>query len=259
MITAFHRLPDFAALALVVVVLSGAAILASVVGAKILHSRRSEAWDEAAFDAYKALMATAGVVLAFSLVQVTTSLHSLQESVGREAANLSTVDRTLLRFGTPESVAVRPLVADFAQSLVRDEWPALSRSDRSARADAAYMALSKTARRLQPVDGRQQAMFAELLKALDDLSDTREGIVESADEALPDLYWMVTGGFIGLALLLAFATRPSAIRFAGLGSAAAGVGLLLAFVMVVDQPLRGQTRVSSAPIQKVIKANARRV
>jgi hypothetical protein len=258
MLDFFHQVPDVIALALIVTAMASSAMLASAAGSRLFGPHINEQRDEAAFDAYKALMATAGVVLAFSLIQVGNNLRAAEDQVSREAALIGNADRTLLRFGTPETANLRPLVAAYGKSLVNDEWPALARGERSPTTDSTYTALSKAGRAIKPVDPRQQAMFAELLKVLDDLSDIRELIVEDADTALPNFYWLVTGGFIVISLVLAAGTKPTITRLAGLGSAAAGVGLLLSFVIIVDQPFRGQTSVHPLAIEKVMKVDARR-
>jgi hypothetical protein len=254
-----HHLSDLGILATVLIVIVGVMMGAPF----ILRLKKevkdvAETRDEAAHDAYKAIMSMIGVVLAFSLVQVNGNLRSAETVVGKEAAALSTLDRVLLRMGTPAAAEVRPLVAEYGNSRIVDEWPGLAHGERDARTDNKYNALSKASRALNPNDLRQQSMFNEVLKNLDDIAEQREMLIMDSDVALPNFFWITTTGFLVLAFVLATLTVPTLGRAVGLAAPAAGVALLLAFVIIVDQPFSGQTSVSSAAIQKTLKLNERR-
>ena len=259
MLERLYQLPNLLILAIAVGGLVGVAMLAPYLGAKVFRLKPNRARDEAAFDAFKAVMAMAGFVLAFSLVQVNSNLRTVELAVAHEGNLLSTVDRTLLRFGSPEAANARPLLASFGSSLVSDEWPAMTHGERSMITEERYTALSRTARAIEPTSQRQQTMFAELLKALDDLSDGREALISDSEMRLPDFFWTMTGGFLALGLLLAVVSDANLTRAAALGANAAGIALLLAFVVIVDQPFKGQTSVTPADIQKAIQINSRRI
>jgi hypothetical protein len=257
-LTLLHNLSDLQILLLTVCAITAAAVIAPHVGRHILRLPENSARDDAAFDAFKAIMSMIGVVMAFSLVQANTNLHAVETTVGKEAAALISTDRILLRSGKPELVALRPLLAAYGNSLIHDEWPELRTGERSDEATEAYNQLSKSARAIAPDDTRQQAMYNELLKSLDDLSDLREAVVSDSDLHLPEFFWITTFCLLGLAFALALLTANSLNRTVGVGAAAAAVGLLLAFVIIVDLPFEGETSVTPRAIEKALLVNARR-
>ena len=258
MLDLLHTLPDIVILPLVVAVIVAIAMLAPLFGRRVLRIPLSADRDDVVFDAYKAIMAMVGVVLAFSLVQVNGNLRSAETLIGREASAFAAVDRILLRFGSQPALDARPLLAAYGQNRVNEEWPGLARAERNPSTDERYTTMSQAARALEPSPGRQQAMYAELLKNLDDLAETRELVLQDAQTELPLFFWIVTYGFLILAFALALLAEPTLGRTVGLGATAAGVALLLAFVIIVDQPYKGETSVSAAPIQKTLVLNARR-
>ena len=258
MLTFLHSLPDLVILPLVVTVIVAVAMLAPLIGRRIMRIPDNARRDEVVFDAYKAIMAMVGVVLAFSLVQVNGNLRSAETLIGREASAFAAVDRILLRFGNQTALDARPLLAAYGQSRVNEEWPGLARAERNPGTDERYTTMSQAARALEPSPGRQQAMFAELLKGLDDLAEARELVLQDAQTELPVFFWIVTYGFLVLAFALALLAEPTLSRTVGLGATAAGVALLLAFVIIVDQPYKGETSVSPSPIQKTLVLNSRR-
>src|SRR4051812_19973524 len=124
MLELIHQLPNIAILALTVVLFASAAYASPFFGRR-LGLRVDDDRDQASFDAFKAVMAMAGVVLAFSLVQAENNLRGDQAVVGREASAIMITDRVLLRIGDPQMVQARPILRAFVHSQLQDDWPSL--------------------------------------------------------------------------------------------------------------------------------------
>jgi hypothetical protein len=258
LLNALHRLPDLAILVIVVVLISALSVLAPMIGHRILGFREDEERQDAALDGYKAIMGMIGVVLAFSLVQANGNLQAVQSLVGKEATALAAVDRVLLRSGQPDLIALRPALADFGTKVVQSEWPLLATANRSPDADAAYTKLSRGVRAVSPTDQRQQAMYGELLKQMDDLSELREQVIEASDISLPNFFWITAAGLLFVALALASATADNIKQRVAVAATAAAVALLLTFVIIIDRPFEGETSVSAGPISKALQRNSHR-
>lgn len=254
-----HRLPDLAILGLVVLVVAGLAMSAPFIGRRLLKLSVHASRSEAALDAYKAVMTMTGVVLAFALVEANGNLHAIEGLVAKEGAALSAADRALLRSGNPQLIALRPALAAYGKSIVEEEWPLLAEVERSDATDDAYDALSRQARSVNPADARQQTMFAELLKALDDLADLREQRIAESEADLPPFFWVTAGGLLLVAFVLGLLTADTLATAVALAAAAAAVALVLAFVAIVDQPFEGDTSVKPKEIVKALTLNARRI
>ncbi|MGD1036771.1 MAG: DUF4239 domain-containing protein [Roseiarcus sp.] len=252
-----HHLSDQSILALTVVVVAGITALAPHFGRHVLRLPKNDERDNGAFEGFKAVMAMTGVVLAFSLVQANANLREVDATVAKEAATISMTDRALLRFGKLEATVLRPLLADYGRAVV-DEWPLLMRRQRSEAADASYTALSKNARAIEPDDSRQQTMYGELLKDLDDLSDLREEVLADSAYGLPKFFWIANASLLALGVVLAGLTAGSLGRTVGVAAPAAAVALLLAMVMIVDLPFEGETSVGPRAIENALAANAHR-
>lgn len=253
-----HQLPDLAILALVVVVLTGFAMAAPFIGQRLFRLPADEKRADAAFDAFKAVMAMTGVVLAFALVEANANLHAVQALVAKEAAAITAADRSLLRSGNPGLITLRPALAAYATSIVDDEWPLLATEARSGDTDDAYNALSKQARAVNPADARQQAMFSELLKALDDMADYREQRLVEGESDLPSFFWVTTGGLLAIGFGLALLTAATLHGIVSVGATTAAIALLVGFTIIVDQPFEGETSVTPKEIVKALQLNSRR-
>ena len=254
-----HFLPSMLVLGVTVLLFGGAAFAAPFAGRRLLGLKDNRTRDAAVFDAFLAVMAMAGVVLAFSLVQADGNLRADQADVGREASAIMITDRALLRMGSEDTKQARPLLKAFIESQIREDWPSLvAGTGRSRTTDRAYTALSKAVRSFEPQNKRQEIMYAELIKAMDDISDAREVLIQDATLQLPPFFWVMALSFISLGLLLGVLCEASVTRAAALSGTAAGVGLLLSFVLIVDEPFHGETSIKPRAIENTLILNSRR-
>jgi hypothetical protein len=255
-----HKLRDPEILALVLTTVTLAMMAGPHLGRTFLMPDRKER-DEAAFSAFSAVVSMLGVVLAFSLVQANATLRTLEGKVVKQAAAFEALDRALLRIGKPGFAELRPSLAAYGQSIVTDQWPKLTAGERSVTTDGVFITLSKGVNALIPQNERQQPMYLELVKLLDDLADFREELLSDADpetSGLPAFFWTTILGLITVAFCLATLTAPSLGRTVAVGAAGAAIALLLAFVIIVDIPFEGDTSVSPKPLQKALILNAKR-
>ena len=258
MLELVHLLPNIVILILTVILFAGAAYVSPFVGRR-LGLKVDDDRDQASFDAFKAVMAMAGVVLAFSLVQAENNLRGDQAVVGRESSAMMITDRVLFRIGDPEMIKSRQLLRDFGQSQLSQDWPSLvSGQGRSVATDIAFSRLSKAVRSYEPESKRQEVMYAEIIKAMDDIADARETLIQDANAQLPPFFWIMALSFVLLGLILGLFCKPSITRATALGGTAAGIGLLLSFVLIVDAPFHGETSVKPKPIHNALILNARR-
>jgi hypothetical protein len=256
-----HKLSDAQILALVLTSLTLAMMAAPRLGRTLLRLPERKERDEAVANAFSAVVSMLGVVLAFSLVQANNTLREFQGKVTKEAVALEVLDRSLLTIGKPAFAELRPRLAAYGQSMVADEWPSLAGGGRSARTDDLFNTLAKGIHDLNPDDARQQTIYAELIRTLDELADLREELLAGADpetSGLPSFFWSTIVGLIAVAFCLATMTVPALGRTVAVGAAAAAIAMLLSFVIIVDVPFEGETSVSSRPLQKALLVNAGR-
>src|SRR5438045_2036768 len=129
--------------------------------------------SDGASDALKGVAGFMVFVVAFSLVQVQGQFRAAEDMALKEATAVSTMDRTLFHFGTPESLAARGDLLAYARSVVTEEWPLLAANHRSARTDALYKKFAADVRLLDGETSRQRAAEADMLRTLDSLEDMR--------------------------------------------------------------------------------------
>lgn len=222
---------------------------------KLLRIQINSDHARAALDALTVVIGFAGVVLAFSLVQEQINFRNLEAQVGTEANTLAQLDRLLVRYGSLGDDALRLSLREYANSIVNDEWPQLSKSRVSGRATRLLRELTQDVSAGDPEPGRQSLIYTELLKKIDDLTTARESrLVSSSNIRLAPIFWEAIA-LLYLMLLILAALSQSTFSLGGavaLGCQGFALTLLVALVFVFDRPFRGRTSVSPQPIVKVI-------
>ena len=206
-----------------------------------------------------AVTGLAALVAAFSLVQAQVNLTNVQKQVGTEASQMSQLDRLLVRYGDPGVGQIRQTLKAYAGSVVREEWPELARGHESPITNDLFGSLSRSILAINPGQGRQALVYADILKMTDELAESRSARVQAARTRLPTIFWEVI--LLLLFLVAAFALlgearRGSAVALAGQGF---GLALLIGLAFVVQFPFNGQTRVSPSPIGHALAAMQARV
>ena len=253
-----YGLPDAA----LFVLFSGATVLAFF-GLRLVvrgHPGLLPARDDADFGvrAQGTLFSVCSLVLAFSLVQAETNARHVETVVAAEASEINRLDRVLERMNDPAAESARALLRAYAQSVVADEWPAMSRGAASPRTRAAFTALYDGTLSLPPT-ATSTGDSAEVMKSMDAIADRREERIDLATVALPPVFWGVIA--FGMAIFVAASSTLATTSFRRMIVAcqAAVLGALLAVVFINDQPFKGQTSVSPHPFVKALDAMTARL
>jgi hypothetical protein len=244
-----HNLPNFVIALLFGLVGAGLAASAPFFRKKLLRIEAPREHAEAARVALDLVVYLSGLVLAFSFNRAQGDHRNLETQVATEAHNLAQMDRLLLRYGDPGNGSIRVSLRDYADSIVRDEWPELEESRSSQRTAALFRPISRGILAIAPTDERQILIYAEMLKKIDEIAaDRKTRVAAAAQLELPSIFWLIITFLMVILLVLATfteATRGRAIALGGLGSALA---LLVALVFIFDEPFRGETSISPKPI-----------
>jgi hypothetical protein len=90
------------------------------------------------------------------------------------------MDRLLVRFGDPENGVLRASLRDYADSIVKDEWPELRKGKPSQRTTVLFRPFSRGIFAIDPRPGRQSLIYTEMLKKADELAVDRKARLVAA-------------------------------------------------------------------------------
>ena len=237
---------------LVILMASGAALLL-VMATSVFrrHASVDEPGSKAALEAYKIIVTFTAITLSFSLVQAQTALVAADAAASREAGALNQLDRVLLRYQTPGADAIRPLLRTYVAAVLTNDWPALQKGTGSAEGRTSLGALNRAVQTLDGGMAVKPQLYAEMLKQLDGINDSRQERNDLSGVSLPLVLWEAIGALVGILLLLSSQIRTEG-RLIAIGGHAVAVAVLMALVFIVDRPYRGEGSVSPAPIERVL-------
>jgi hypothetical protein len=130
-------------------------------------------------------------VLGFSVVQANNEMTRAGQVVAAEAHAIAQLDRRMVRLDPVGSAHARRALADYARSIMAEEWPQM-------RANSVGFGHPATAARLQAFrdalyvavvqQGRLTTTATELLAGADEVEDARDARLLEAQQAVPAMF-----------------------------------------------------------------------
>ncbi|MBV8193202.1 MAG: DUF4239 domain-containing protein [Alphaproteobacteria bacterium] len=204
------------------------------------------------------LFTMTALVLAFTLVQTESYNRRTEGLISTEASHINRMDRLLARYGTDAATTLRSHLMVYAGSIVHDEWSSMLKGRASAATHHAWDTLSRGLLALEPQTGRQSAIFAELLKSLNSMVESRDERLAAVADGLPRAYWMVVGFTVAMLLFVSSTIERTAFSATVLAAQMAVIGAVLGFVIIQDHPLKAHTAIGPGAIVEAMGAMKQR-
>ena len=240
-------LPD-----ILIIGIAAAAALAAVAATGLVARRVPDSpKSPAALEAYKIIVTYTAILLSFTLLQAQNTLRLTEGAVSREAGAMNQLDRVLLRYRSPGTDRIRPMLHDYMGSVLHDDWPAMRMGSGAEQTAAKLATLNRAVQTLDGDGPVKPQLYAEMLKHLDSLNDARQERVDGSSAGVPPVLWLATSALFAVLLVLSSLIRVPG-RLVGIGGHAIALAVLWALAFIVDEPYRGETAVSPAPIERVL-------
>lgn len=201
------------------------------------------------------LLSLTSFVLAFAIVQANGETARANKVVVDEAAGIAQLDRLLLRIDPALTEASRKALAAYAKSIVIDEWPYMRAGLDGfghATARARLKAFNDALDLVQHDHPGKAALLNNARLAADQIEDLRDTRLREVHESIPELFWIVILILALMMMSLGAFLRPSFTNIIMAASQAAAIGLLAAFLFMLDHPFRGEGGISPAMLERVL-------
>lgn len=200
-------------------------------------------------------MSIAGVILGFVLVLVMETANNIDGNVATEASQIDALDRAISISHAKGGDDARKTLYLYTKSIIEDEWPKLSKDGYSEKTMNYSRELSQRIEAMVPETPRQIEIFREVYRRYDEVLQSRNIRILSAQTHLPSLFWQVSW-LIMLGILIIAALRllkPSPAKVVTIAVQVSMVSILLTVVMILDLPFMGAIQSSPEPIGKVVE------
>ena len=249
----FVQLPDLVILVVGAAATAGLALAIALLTRRFWFAPRAdrlETHTKLADLVHSGLLAFAVFLLALVLSDVRANLGRADDATLREASVLTRLDRELSLIGDSARDA-RVRLRAYADAIVSDEWLTLGRAEPelSGKAEGLLRALNRDVHALA---ANNPAVASQLRALFDRAEDLRQGRLENATKSIASIFWWMIGAFVLGAMAMNGRNPVDANSATLILLHMAPIGLVMSLIIVMDEPFRGETSISSAPIAKAL-------
>jgi hypothetical protein len=197
-------------------------------------------------------MSGAFVILSFSFVLVMGNVDKFDTEVTLEASQIHVMDQMLSLLHSPAANQERHRLLNYTESLVNDEWPILGQARGNRVSVQKLEEFLSGLKELKQGEGPEEGLFVEIVKQSGEIVQSRDIRILNASTNLPDLFWIVNT--VSLLVVIVVGSlrlaQPSPPRVIVIICQIIMINLLFSAVLIIDNPFKGQTRISSWPLQR---------
>jgi Protein of unknown function (DUF4239) len=191
------------------------------------------------------------VLIAFAIFVVWTQFQDAGTNLEHEANEVGDLSRMSMVMPEPLRSNIKRALLGYLNSVVDDEFPAMADGNDSPRTWQAVQKLWDVYNGIEPDNPRMQTYYAESIKQLNELSNSRRiRLFTSRGTVPPTLWYLLLGGGVMLIIFTYFFGHESVWSQAAMTAALAGV---LAFSLFLidsfDSPYSGVARVTPEPFK----------
>lgn len=248
----FYSLPLWQATLVIMALSLGVGLGSSVGIRKLFRLDPSDEDTEVAINLMQVASAYIGIMLAFAGVLVWQDYEDAEVAVHQEAAAASELYRDLAIYG-PETVPTRAALRVYISSIVKDEWPLLSKGQRSEKTEVQLENLFEQFGKVPVPSDRDSAIFGEAFGKLNELVGLRRDRITAGQTDIPPVLWIV--GLIGSVLTVAYASVFTNSKYTPLMICGISItiGLLFLFLLSVDNPFKGHAAIPSNQLSELTR------
>jgi hypothetical protein len=196
------------------------------------------------------------VLLGFAVIVVWQRFSDAEDAAMREAAGVISIARLLSGWESGTASAVRPHLTQYVETVIAQDWPAMSEGRMSPQVNASLDGLYRAILALTPATPGESATMSALLTALDEVTQGRRDRVVLASGSVPDVLAAVlfASALVTLAFTFFFGTRSVRAQTLMTGMLAAVIFMALYVVVVINFPFTGPVSVKPEALRLALEA-----
>lgn len=195
------------------------------------------------------------VLLGFMVADAMQRFGEARATVQQEASSLGNVYRLAEGLDDKNRDKIRLLCKNYAEVVIKDEWPKLGEKKDSLIAWKVYRELWQECTKYEPVTQRQSNAQQVLLSAMVSVGDSRRLRVEGLHNGLPAELWMVLclGGAATIIFTYFFRAENSRTQVVMVAIVSLVICLNLFLLATYDDPFSGDVQVTPAAFETQLK------
>lgn len=192
------------------------------------------------------------VLLGFTVIMVWDHYSDAASALHLEATHIADLRHLAQGFDPADDARIRTALSAYLSTVIRDEWPSMARGEDDARAKKALGGIWAAYRSVNTADTKQQAIYAESIAHLSQLTDARRLRLRALHDDVPGLMWiaLIVGGLVVVTTTFFFVPSNVALHSALVGGVAALITLNLFLIYSLDNPFNGWPSIAPDILQQ---------
>ncbi len=197
-----------------------------------------------------------GIMLGLVAVGAWETFNNASAAVDKEASTLAALFRDVTQLPSPQDGLGQAHLRAYGWQVINREWPDQRVGLTPNSGEGAVNALGSVISGVDAGNPRNQVLMAEALRQYNSLLEARRNRIQSTEGALPAGLWFVIifGAVINIVMTWLLDIKNLKLDIFINVLMAALLGSVLAFIIAMDNPYRGELSVSADPINAVYRA-----
>ncbi len=235
-----------------------ASILLSVFGLylmrKFVSHKRLKIHNDVAGPIFSTFGVIYAVLLAFIVVITWENFDRSKQNVEKEVNRIIDLQIDSVAFSPEFSVQARKLFAEYASTVVDEEWKLLAKGEGSPKVDAIMKRIWELYSRYSIRNLTEDSFFKESVHKMNELSEFRKTRIMDSRSGIQPILWFVLlmGGVITIMFTYLFGTENYGAQVAMVVLLALLIAFILFTILSFDYPFTGDISVSPEPFIKMM-------
>ena len=232
-------------------------IVISVSGLLIVRQfvphHRLKIHNDVAGPIFETLGMTYAVLLAFVVVIAWQSFDKSDSNVQKEANSIMDIYRDSTAFPKTFRDEIRPLIKEYTDAVINEEWQMLARGEQSQRAHELLKKIWVMYSSYEPNTENEKIFFAESVHKLNEAGELRRLRLMDSRTGIHPILWfvLIVGGITTIIFTFFFGTENLTAQVMMAAMLAMVIALILFTVLLLDFPFTGGLNITSDAFKQI--------
>ncbi len=201
------------------------------------------------------LSTTYAVIIAFMLSDVWNNYQAAEANVEVEANSVLNMYHVAEGFPPEQKATIRSLARQYAEVMIRQEWPAMQQGEFSKNGYQTTSAMWKTVMATRSSNTAEQGSFERALNDLTSLTEHRRIRQLQSRAKLPAIFWavLIIGGLMTVIYTCLFDVEDFRMHVLQVVSVSFFISLVLVTIADIDGPYGGAVRIQPTSFEMVLQ------
>jgi hypothetical protein len=188
-----------------------------------------------------------GLILALVFADVLIQFNSMRNNVAQEAAAVGDLLHNLENYGPEETAQITDSVHAYLNSVVYEEWPALSDQILQRQTWLQWQLFYLSILDLEPTSARDESLRERLIRDAEEIANSREQRLFTVAQGLSTPFWVIAiVGFFFVTIPF-FVYKPKLANLFLLTIFGAYNGMIIYFILALSSPFMGPVSLEPTP------------